>query len=869
MNNLHTLSRVVWLGLPLLVLGACQQPSSAAPRTALLPPATGEDPEVAGSQNEEGNQEKRREWMEQRHRTAPGVDWRAIEAENARAAAERKALAQRARGATSGAWAEVGSRNQAGNILTSTRTDDGSTLYLGSALGGVWKGPASGDDWTPISDHVYGGAGQLVVIDTPGMPTLVRAADSTVMYSGNDGATWQVPNGLDNLTSTRRLLKLDDANQTLLLLGRRNGWRLFRSIDQGANWSEVRNLSGYTPDIWTPRDQLGDVYLLDDDRLWRSSDAGANWAAQGAKAPFFAQDVYLGGHEAGGPGQVFSLAVKPTNSDSWELWRTEDGGNSWTHPNDLPGMWSAFSTGTQTTKLIAYGGVDMYYSRDSGASFQTVNGWAEYYGDPLGKLHADIMSIHVLPDASTGFGERWFINTHGGSYESTDRLRTVRNLSMQTLGVSQYYSTWTSRRDPNVIAAGAQDQGYQWAVTPPPSGQPGPYADFDQLISGDYGHISSSDGSHDLVYSDYPGFVLVQEGEVDPLIFTVDFPNGFNGQWLPFMVADPTDKKAFFLCGRKLWRYTRSGPTSWSPVQHTNFDFQGTLTSLEFSPLDPNRAWACTSDGKIFWSTDGGANWTQSADTGPRAHYFYGTTIVASERNPDEVWIAGSGYSTVAVRFSDDGGVTWRNRSQNLPRTLAYCMVEAPDGSGRMYLGTESGAWEWDPIAKEWNDILGTDGPITLYWSVEAVPSRNIIRFGTYGRGVWDYSPGTPGFFPYGELRGEPNHLQLRASAQPLIGTTLQMTVQGAAANSNGFLTVCRAAAEVPDFGGLVFVDLGKQVFQLNLQTNAAGEGSVSLTVPNMSNLVGKEFFLQALVQDAGQAGGWSLSHGLRAVVGQ
>ena len=874
MNNSQSLSKAVLPGLLLLLGAACQHHPSvahpaAASRATLLPPAVGGEPELASGQNEEDNQERRRLWMEERHRAAPGVDWRAIEAENARAAADRKAAARMQRAAGPGAWIEVGSRNQAGNVLTGARTADGSTLYLGSALGGVWKGPASGDDWTPISDHVYGGAGQLVIAETGGQTTLVRAAGGTVLYSRNDGVSWQQPQGLDNITDTRRMLRLDDNNQTLLLLARRTGWRLFRSTDQGANWSEVRDLSGYTPDIWTPRDQLGAVYLIDDDRLWRSTNAGTSWSAWGTKAPFFAANVYLGGHEAGGAGQVFSLAVQPTNSGAWELWRTEDAGASWTHPNDLPGMWNAFCTGTQTTKLIAYGGVDMYYSRDSGTNFQRVNGWAEYYGDPLGKLHADIMSIHALPDATTGYGERWYIHCHGGSYESTDRLRTVRNISMQTLGVGQYYSTWTSRRNPDVIAVGSQDQGYQWAVTPPPSGQPGPYADFDQLISGDYGHISSSDGSHDLVYSDYPGFVLVQEGEVNPRLITVDFPNGFNGQWLPFMVADPTDKKSFFLCGQKLWRYTRSGPNAWAPVQHTAFDFQGTLSSLEFSPLDPQRAWACTTNGKIFWSTDGGVNWTESADTGPGAHYFYGTTIVASERNSNEVWIAGSGYSTVAVRFSDDGGVTWRNRSQNLPRTLAYCMVEAPDGSGRMYLGTESGAWEWDPIAKQWNDILGADGPITLYWSVEAVPSRNLIRFGTYGRGVWDYAPGTPGFFPYGELMGEPNHLQLRASAQPLIGQSLQLSVSGAAPNQAGFLTICRAAAEVSDLGGTILVDLQKQALQFNLQSNAAGEASVNLTVPNTASLVGKEFFLQAVLQDPGQAGGWSLSHGLRALVGQ
>ncbi len=850
------------------VLG-CQHSSRASSVPGLFPPAQGSDPELAAGQDEDGNQERRREWMEERHRAAPGVDWRALERQNALDAEARKDAARQSRSFSAGSWAEVGSRNQAGNVLTLTRTEDRSTLYAGSARGGVWKSPAAGNDWTAISDQVEGGVAHLVAVPTGGTPVLVRCAGGKLLRSVDDGISWETPSGVQNLSDSRRLLMLDDASHTLLLLAKRTGWRLLRSTDAGASWTEVRDLSGYTPDLWTPRDQLGDVYLCDKDRLWRSSNGGLSFTSFGAKIPTSASQVLLGGHEAGGPGQVFSVALQPIHGNGWQLWRTEDAGATWTHPSDLPGMWSAFCTGTQSTKLIAYGGVDMYYSRDSGQSFQTVNSWSEYYGDPDGKLHADIMSITAVPESSLSYGERWYINCHGGSWESTDRLRTVRNLSLETLGVSQYYSTWTSRRDPNVIAAGAQDQGYQWGVTPPPSGQAGPYADFDQLISGDYGHISSSDGSHDLVYSDYPGFVLVQEGEVNPSLITVDFPGSFDGQWLPFMVADPTEKKSFYLLGKKIWRYTRTGARAWTPVQHSNYDFSGTLSCLEFSPLDPHRAWACTTDGRIFYSTDGAVNWTQSADTGPGSHYFYGTSLVASERNIDEVWIAGSGYSSPIVRFSDDGGVSWRTRAANLPRTLAYCLVEGPDGSGSMFLGTENGAWEWDPVAKQWNDILGAQGPITTYWSVETVPSRNVIRFGTYGRGVWDYSPGTPGFFPYGELRGEPNHLQLRADSQPLIASTVNFSISGGPAQANGFLAVCAAQAELADLGGLVFVDLQTMIYQLGFRTSAFGVGSVSVNLPNSAALVGKEFYLQAAVMDSAQPGGWALSHGLRALVGE
>jgi len=803
--------------------------------------------------------------MEEMHRAAPGVDWRAIEQKNAVDAAERKNRALSGRTVTSGAWTEVGSRDQAGNVLTVVPSANWNTLYAGSALGGVFRAGIDGSNWTALSDQVYGGAGQLVAIPSATGDILLRCGNGMVYRSSNQGATWEQPIGTDTMSSFKRLLRMDDAGSTLFLVANSGGWKLFRSTDKGASFHMIRDMTGYKPDIWTPRDAPGPLYLIDDDHLYKSTTNGISFSPIGTTAPFAANDVHLGGHEISN-GLTWSVAVS-TNS-GWQLWRTTNAGNAWTHVNDLDGMWNAFCTGSQTDKLIAYGGVNMSYSRDGGATFQEVNSWAEYYGDPGGKLHADIMSITALPDASTSYGERWYINTHGGTYQSMDRLRTVENLSLSGLGVSQYYSSFTSRRDPKYLAVGSQDQGYQRGIVGTPSGQPGPYVDLPQLISGDYGHLSSSDGSHDLIYCDYPGFVLVQDGEENPVLRTVSFPANFGGQWLPYMIADPTDKNAFYLCGQKLWRYTRSG-NNWSPVQHTTHSFAGTLSSLTFSPLDPQRAWCCTSNGYIYYSTDGAVTWTQSQDTGPGAHYFYGTTLVASQWNVDEVWIAGSGYSNPAVRFSDDGGVTWRNRSQNLPSTLAYCMVEGPDASGRMYLGTSSGAWEWDPVDKEWNDILGADGPLTLYWSVEAVPSTNTIRFGTYGRGVWDYQPGTPGFFPYGELRGEPNTMKMRSDAPPIIGTSVNLTVSEGPLLSSGYLVVCSQPDEAPYFGGLAFVDLSKQVQLLPLSSDWQGEATVNLPIPNNASLVGNEYYLQAAIQDSTQPAGWSLSHGLRALIGE
>ena len=59
--------------------------------------------------------------------------------------------------------------------------------------------------------------------------------------------------------------------------------------------------------------------------------------------------------------------------------------------------------------------------------------------------------------------EVWYNSTDGGLYRSLDGMETVENLSLTGLRVSQYYSTLTSTANPDRVAAGSQDQGYQIA----------------------------------------------------------------------------------------------------------------------------------------------------------------------------------------------------------------------------------------------------------------------------------------------------------------------------------------------------------------------------------------------------------------------
>src|SRR5207249_9847894 len=44
-----------------------------------------------------------------------------------------------------------------------------------------------------------------------------------------------------------------------------------------------------------------------------------------------------------------------------------------------------------------------------------------------------------------------------------------------------------------------------------------------------------------------------------------------------------------------------------------------------------------------------------------------------------------------------------------------------------------------------WVNLLSTSccAPLTTYWDVEALPGEGVMRFATFGRGIWDYATGS------------------------------------------------------------------------------------------------------------------------------
>ena len=700
------------------------QPRDAAPDARELPPPPPTEHWLAAD-TEKKNVQGRKDWIKGFHKAAPGVDYTLVERANGFAQMEkRRALASGPAGPQLGTWTERGSENQAGRMHTAAWALDGSALYAGSSRGGVWK--LQGDEWTPIGDGLYGGAHHLVVLSARADVNRVFAATDGgyLHYSDDDGVTWTGSTGLDGVWSVREVTAATDGTETIYVVGGR-GWplsyRIYRSTDGGESFETLHDLGSYAGDVWAPRDGDGTLWAITQDGLVTSDDAGDTWSSP-IPTGLGEERAELEGSEAG----RLWLA---TGGD--RLHKSDDEGATWTQVTTMSDYWGELAASITDVDVVAYGGVEFYRAQD-GATFRKMNSWGAYYDRPHDRLHADIMGIDVVLEDR---GEVWYIGTDGGLYESADQLDTVDNLSLSGLRVSQYYTTYTSNVSGG-IAAGAQDQGYQWSAA-----TTGGSEDFDQLVSGDYAHLVSGDGSHEYVYSVYPGIILVQYGEDDPDLSWADFPNRSSQSWLPPLAADPTDNEAFFFCADTLYRY-ELGNNGWSPEAWSDEDFSAGqsnyMSALAFSPFDDQLAWALTDGGRVYWSDDRAVTWTP-VDTLNDSQYWYGHALEPSHVDEQVVYAGGSGYSGPAIYRSLDAGRTWEAWDDGLPDTHVYSLAE--DAWGRVYAGTETSAYVRGPDDDSWTDLTADAAPITTYWSVEAVDDATVLRFGTYGRGIWDFTP--------------------------------------------------------------------------------------------------------------------------------
>lgn len=727
---------------------------------------------VLHDEEEKNRRSEREAWLRQMHNAEPGINTSVIDKEITIARAEERMSRIKssqtsqsffqdtiADGRIVGEWRERGANNVAGRMHTCDIDWERDLIYAASSYGNIWKGKLDGSEWTCLNDGwrfrdvrlirlipIEGGKRILVIANSP----------AASYYSDDDGKTWNTGKGLEgpaNWGSFRRALT-SLTGDTIHVLGNEwdysSAWKsvgtAYISIDGGVNFSNLFKGDYITKqcDIWRSESEYSPVYIIKEDTVGILGSDGviellaikpvvggenAYYSLRGARKDDTLRLVLF--NIFGGNSNV---VVSQDTGKTWSLKGAYDGS-----PFDW-NMSMAVSSANPDSLFI--GGVNVHKSGDLGGNWKKVSNWSEYYGNPEHKLHADIPSIQVFHDPVGT--EYILVMTDGGIYISTDGLESVTNITMQDIGTSQYYDVLTSTsEEPYHIYAGSQDQGFQKSIDSTES-----ILGFRQTISGDYGHLTSSD-SGKSVWCNYPGFSMYY-----PLARTSDHQRGKgfksgNRLWIPPIVADPADPRVAYVASGLgdssiIWKLQYVTPGDSVTSEPMSFDFSDSnknrrVSSLAISPINNDHWYVTTTDGRFFHSDDRGVNWVKTDSfSSPGSHYFYGSSIVPSETTLGELYVGGSGYSNPGVFYSTDHGKTFVARDSGLPKTLIYGMASTPSGD-LLFASTEVGPYVYVRETNQWYDMAGYSAPDHVYWSVEYVPQIKTVRFGTHGRGIWDF----------------------------------------------------------------------------------------------------------------------------------
>ncbi|MDQ6891714.1 MAG: hypothetical protein M3167_03430 [Acidobacteriota bacterium] len=195
-------------------------------------------------------------------------------------------------------------------------------VYAGTAEG-LYRSLAHGRTWSRIGpDLTINHVPETLAVDSANTLFVVLARDGGVFKSSDGGQTLvQLPNGLPRACYERSHVAIAPLQPSTIYLARCG---IFRSRDAGASWTQVPFSGAVSVLAVHPRDPRR--VLAGTDSVWISDDGGDTWRAAAFERCNIVLDLQF---DPSNPARVLS-AVWGT----YEVARSEDGGESWVRSSD-------------------------------------------------------------------------------------------------------------------------------------------------------------------------------------------------------------------------------------------------------------------------------------------------------------------------------------------------------------------------------------------------------------------------------------------------------------------------------------------------------------------------------------------------------
>jgi photosystem II stability/assembly factor-like uncharacterized protein len=718
---------------------------------------------------------------------------------------------------------------------------DANVYYAGAASGGIWKTTDAGIHWTPIfDDKDVSSIGALAV--APSNPSIVWAGTGEpfirshisigngVYKSTDAGRTW-TRMGLEQSGRIGRFA-IDPKNPDIVFVaaqghsyGPQQERGIYRTTDGGRTWTRVLFVDPNTGGIdivmhpSNPQTLFAATWQLEMHTWTRESggpgsgifvsrDGGTTWTRlKGNGLPTHTIGKIGLAIAPSKPERVYALIetgdgvpIHGQPTDNGELWRSDDGGNTWrvvSYDRNLAcrqPYYTRMAVSTDNPDETYFLCATFSRSLDGG-----VTNSAAGFGGPGGggiaaaaaaaaaRVPADSAALRT-PALSTPGGDnhdmwidptnanRMAVGNDAGISISTTRGRTWLRVQ---LPIAQIYHVTVDNRIPYYVYGNKQDGPSYRGPSNSRTGNTIARSEWQGVDGGESGWATPDPADPNIVWSTASGSgsrggIVVrfdlrtrqsQNVEVWPLS-TGGHPAAdlrYRFVWdAPFTIS-PHDPNRVYI-GSQFVHMTTNGGRSWQVISpdltrndkskqqisggltpdNIGVEYGGVIYAIAESRAQPGVIWTGSNDGLVHLSRDAGKTWTNVTAHIPGIPAWGSVRHIEPSR-----YDAASAYLIVDahqennrdpwVYRTKDFGKTWKLIVTGIPKSpLSYAHIirEDPVRRGLLYLGTENALYVSFDDGDHWQP-LQMNLPHAPVYGLAIQEQFNDLVIATYGRGFW------------------------------------------------------------------------------------------------------------------------------------
>jgi photosystem II stability/assembly factor-like uncharacterized protein len=692
-----------------------------------------------------------------------------------------------------------------GNRTIAARGEPGNpmVMYVGMASGGLFKTEDAGTTWSPIFDNqdissvsalalapsdpqqVWVGTGETFLIRP------AHAMGNGIYKSTDAGKTFKHM----GLKETARIgqIEVDPRDPNIVYaaaLGHTYGPQqdrgVYKTTDGGNSWKRVLFVdenTGAADIALNPKNPeiIFAAFWSIEIKTWglnsggpgggiyRSKDGGKTWEPMakrglpgGAKNPVGKTSVAV---SYSNPNVVYALF----EMDSPQLWKSEDGGDTWRHTltnhtiNERAPYYTRLRVSTDNPDELYFASVKFSTSIDGGKSLKEA-------GYKAGGDNHDIWVDPLNPS-------RIMVAHDGGLGVTLNRQKTYQQYVFPN---AQMYHVWTDNQVPYNVYGNRQD-GYSYRG--PSNSRQGsiPLGLWHAVGGCESGWAIPDPVDNHIVWSGcYDGGLQVydlntghaRDVRVWPEAGYGWAPKDMRYRWhwsFPIYISPHNHKRVYV--GSQFVHMTEDYGQSWKIISPDltrdnkahqqssggiatdnlmTFD-ASVLFAIAESHLENGLIWVGSNDGLVHLTRDGGKTWADVTQKLPGKPEFGTISSIEPSRHH-----AGTAYVTVdAHQLGDfdpyiykttDYGKNWIQIGDGIERSessFVHVTREDPAVAGLLYTGTDKGLYISKDDGKSWFRFRNNLPPAPIYWLTIQEEFKDMV-IGTYGRGFYILDDITP-----------------------------------------------------------------------------------------------------------------------------